>query len=387
MQNEPAEVKRYAFISYNHKDVKWAKWLQSKLESYKLPADIHNEFEDSQYLRPVFRDKTDLNTGVLANELRKELEDSKFLIVICSPNSAKSAWVSDEVKAFIEMGRLDRIIPFVVSGTPHNYKDRDCINEPYDDECFPMFLRQYTKEHPELELLGISIDEVGKETAFIRVVSKMLGVNFDVLWKRHERQKRNRRILTAVASLAIVGALISVWIYNQPFDAKILYTEQVKNERLPYVDGSVMLMLENDTLRDSIQDINLPSEFKNIPRRYHNSNVKLVFKAYGFVSIDTVVELKSNISLPIRRMDETYGLVKGIVLDSNDNPVCDVRVSVMDNSTKTNKDGAFSIQIPLAKQNAADQGYMLKAIHGAMQVEEKVYPVSDNNIINTIYIQ
>ena len=71
--------KRYAFISYNHKDAKWAKWLQEKLESYKLPADIHNEFENSRYLRPVFRDKTDLNTGVLANELRKELEESKMV--------------------------------------------------------------------------------------------------------------------------------------------------------------------------------------------------------------------------------------------------------------------------------------------------------------------
>lgn len=35
--------KRYAFISYNHKDANWAKWLQEKLESYKLPADIHNQ--------------------------------------------------------------------------------------------------------------------------------------------------------------------------------------------------------------------------------------------------------------------------------------------------------------------------------------------------------
>ena len=214
------EKKRYAFISYNHKDVKWAKWLQEKLESYKLPSDIHNEFEDSRYLRPVFRDKTDLNTGILANELRKELEESKYLVVICSTNSAKSAWVSDEVKAFIEMGRLDFIIPFIVSGTPHNYKDRDC-NSPYDDECYPIFLRQYTQQHPELELLGISTDEVGKEKAFIRVVSRMLGVSFDVLWNRHERQKRNRKIITGLSSILFIAVLILIWLYNQPFDLKI----------------------------------------------------------------------------------------------------------------------------------------------------------------------
>ena len=28
----------YAFISYNHRDEKVAKWLQSRLEHYKLPS-------------------------------------------------------------------------------------------------------------------------------------------------------------------------------------------------------------------------------------------------------------------------------------------------------------------------------------------------------------
>ena len=33
--------RRYrAFISYSHRDSKWGKWLQSALESYKLPKDM-----------------------------------------------------------------------------------------------------------------------------------------------------------------------------------------------------------------------------------------------------------------------------------------------------------------------------------------------------------
>lgn len=380
------EKKRYAFISYNHKDVKWAKWLQDKLESYKLPSDIHNEFEDSRYLRPVFRDKTDLNTGILANELRKELEESKYLVVICSPNSAKSAWVSDEVKAFIEMGRLDFIIPFIVSGTPHNYKDRDC-NSPYDDECYPTFLRQHTQQHPELELLGISADEVGKEKAFIRVVSRMLGVSFDVLWKRHERQKRNRKIMTILSSLSFIAVMILIWIYNQPFDLKISYFEQEKNHNLPFVDGNIMLILDNDTLTDSIYDIALTTEFKNIPRKYHNKTIKLTFSAYGYTELDTTLNLKSEITLPIFRKAETYGLVRGIVIDSNDNPVYNAQVNIQEYTTKTDETGEFSILIPLAKQKSSDIGYIAIVSTDRYKTEEKVYPEGENNIINKIYIQ
>ena len=380
------EKKRYAFISYNHKDVKWAKWLQDKLESYKLPSDIHNEFEDSRYLRPVFRDKTDLNTGILANELRKELEESKYLVVICSPNSAQSAWVSDEVKAFIEMGRLDFIIPFIVSGTPHNYKDKDC-NSPYNDECYPIFLRQYTQQHPELELLGISTDEVGKEKAFIRVVSRMLGVSFDVLWKRHERQKRNRKIITSISSILLIAVLILIWLYNQPFNLKISCSEQEKNPNLPFVDGNIVVILENDTLKDTISDINHTIVFKNIPRKYHNQNIKLHFSAYGYTKIDTTLNLKSEITLPIYRKTETYGLVRGVVIDSNDNPVHNAQVNIMEYTTKTDKTGCFSIHVPLAKQNSSDIGYIAIVSTDKYKTEEKVYPEGDNSITNKIYIQ
>lgn len=378
--------KRYAFISYNHKDVKWAKWLQNKLESYKLPSDIHNEFADSRYLRPVFRDKTDLNTGVLANELKKELEESKYLVVICSPNSAKSAWVSDEVKAFIEMGRLNFIIPFIVSGTPHNYNDRDC-NSPYDDECFPIFLRQYTQQHPELELLGISTDEVGKEKAFIRVVSRMLGVSFDVLWKRHERQKRNRKIITCLFSVLFIAVLILIWIYNQPFDLKVTYFEQEKNHNLPFVDGKIQLILDNDTLNDSIYDITHATEFKNIPRKYYNKTIKITFSAYGYTKLDTTLNLKSEIILPVYRKSETYGLVRGFVMDSNDNPVYNTQVNILEYTTKTDKTGAFSILVPLTKQSSSDVGYNAIVFKDSYKTENKVYPDGDNNIINTIYIQ
>ncbi len=33
----------FAFISYKEEDAKWAKWLQRKLEHYKLPTALRKE--------------------------------------------------------------------------------------------------------------------------------------------------------------------------------------------------------------------------------------------------------------------------------------------------------------------------------------------------------
>ena len=112
----------------------------------------------------------------------------------------------------------------------------------------------------------------------------------------------------------------------------------------------------------------------------------VVFSAYGYVSLDTILNLKSEISLPIYRKTNTYGLVRGVVLDLNDNPIYNAQVNIMEYMAKTDKCGAFSILLPLEKQNSSDEGYILTITTDSHKIEEKVYPEGDNNITNTIYM-
>ena len=56
----------YAFVSYSHKDQKWAEWIQRAIKHYKLPAVIRKEAQSPlpKRIAPVFRDATDLGVGV-----------------------------------------------------------------------------------------------------------------------------------------------------------------------------------------------------------------------------------------------------------------------------------------------------------------------------------
>ena len=142
MQEDPAR-KYTAFISYNSRDDKWAKWLQGKLEGFSLPSIIANdkgEIVRRYNHRPakfkIFRYVSDLVTTSLASGLSRELDQSANLIVICSPNSAKSEWVGREIRHFAETGRKDRIIPFIIDGTPYSGDERECFH-PVLKELFP----------------------------------------------------------------------------------------------------------------------------------------------------------------------------------------------------------------------------------------------------------
>ena len=102
--------KYFAFISYNSKDTKWVKRLQRKLENYRMPAALCSERGWKRTpIRPVFFAPTDIQGGGLSAELQKRLSDSQNLIVICSPNSAKSQWVGKEIEFFHSLGRTENI--------------------------------------------------------------------------------------------------------------------------------------------------------------------------------------------------------------------------------------------------------------------------------------
>ena len=173
-----------AFISYQKKDAEWAEWLQHQLEHYHLPTNIiDNNTSLPKELRPIFRDDTDLSSGFLTLEIKKALENSNYLIVVCSPNSAKSFWVNQEVQTFIEWGRTKEIIPFIVSGTPYSEEEAE--------ECFTPALRSL--KGSEQELLGINVSSLGREVASVKVVARMLNLRFDILWNRYEREKEEEK--------------------------------------------------------------------------------------------------------------------------------------------------------------------------------------------------
>ena len=186
----------FAFISYKSEDVEWAIWLQHELEHYHLPASFNGRSDVRQDLRPVFRDINELSAGNLPKQIKQALEHSQNLIVICSPQAAKSTWVNQEVESFITSGRVDRIFPFIVEGCSPS-------------EFFPPALFGLPKDE---ERLGGDVGKNGRDVAFVKIVAGMLGVSFDALWNRYEKEKAEKSRLTSqtdgyIAQLLALEAL------------------------------------------------------------------------------------------------------------------------------------------------------------------------------------
>ena len=131
------DFKYWAFISYSHKDEKWARWLHKKLETYnghkKLVGDI-NLYDQPIPKRvfPVFRDREELpGAPDLAIQLNESLKQSRFLIVICSPHAAQSEYVNEEIRYFKSLKRGKYVLALIVDGEPHALISPDSKQEEY----------------------------------------------------------------------------------------------------------------------------------------------------------------------------------------------------------------------------------------------------------------
>ncbi|MDR0433752.1 MAG: toll/interleukin-1 receptor domain-containing protein, partial [Gracilibacteraceae bacterium] len=188
-----------AFISYRHGELDGlvAEKLHKMLETYRLPRAIARQTGKKKLAR-VFRDREELPTSSnLSDSINEALENSAFLLLICSRRTCESQWVMREVERFGELRGKDRIITLLIEGEP--------------DEAFPPGLREREIGGEKIFVEPLAADiraaswadslKLLKEEK-LRLLAPILGCAFDDLRRRHRR----RRIQRAAAALGAAFA-------------------------------------------------------------------------------------------------------------------------------------------------------------------------------------
>jgi len=215
------KYKYYAFISYSHIDKDWGNWLHKTLESYRIPASLKVQKSTEQKnilkLSPIFKDSEELPThSNLSEVIIDALHKSRYLIVICSPSSAKSKWVNKEIIDFKRMHGESKVLALIVDGEP-NAIDKTGYSE--SEEAFPEALKYKVDSsgnltHERIELLAADAREKGegKERAKIKLIAGLLGVGFDDLWQREKRRQKKHKIIwiSIVILLFLIISTLSV---------------------------------------------------------------------------------------------------------------------------------------------------------------------------------
>lgn len=190
-QNRHNTMKYFAFISYSRADIKVAGWLHKKLEKYPYPQSLvaeENRPPHKKLLRKIFIDIKDLHVTVeeFTAEIRKNLEESRYLIVLCSEHSAKSEFVKKEIEYFLKThdNNYELILPVFIDKIENNIPEPLSNSDILKRNC---------------PLYNTRLDEKSEANlyCFYHVAAFLLKVDFTKLYNRYEsysKRKMNYKI-------------------------------------------------------------------------------------------------------------------------------------------------------------------------------------------------
>ncbi|MDR1192908.1 MAG: toll/interleukin-1 receptor domain-containing protein [Peptococcaceae bacterium] len=262
--NGPDKAAYAAFISYRHKalDTRLAKAIHRQLETYRVPSNIAKR-AGKKRLGKVFRDQDELPLlADLGEGIRRALEASEWLIVICSPDLPESKWCMAEVDYFIELGKRDRILTVLVDGEP--------------EASFPPRLRFEESRGEIVEREPLAADVRGNSAATslrklrrekLRLLAPMLGVGYDDL---RRRQRRRSMQMAAAAGLSVVLVLSAFLAYalaqntrlerqrNAALQSQSRFLSNISQEMNQAGDTMSALMLALEALPENLQKPDRP---------------------------------------------------------------------------------------------------------------------------------
>ena len=368
--------KYYAFISYSSHDMEWGKWLQRRLENYRLPAVLCGRYGLARKpIRPVFFAPYDILPGNLHREVREQIGASRHFVVICSPHSAQSEWVGREIEYFHGTGHPDRMHFFIVDGIPYSNN--------VETECYHPVIKSLGLP----EILGANVHErvyrlpwMNRERALVQLVSKMIGVEFDAIWQRRRRRLIRNVILWLLCVVALLVAGLGIWHAARPFDLTVNLREvTVENDSLPpFSNAVVSLSLDDEVRTDTVHNLTDMARFFNIPRHYMGQNAHIGVMCMDFNGVDTEVVLSHNVVINVRRNPSTYGTVRFRVWDVvSESPVAGVKVMVEGREAVSDSLGEVSVSIPLEQQRRS-----YNVTIGTYGISDTVYmPSGSNDVI------
>lgn len=266
---EDANYKFDVFLSYSRKDEEFGKRLEEALENYALPKDVQARSISKKRLN-VFRDKKDLvpTRADYYEAIEEYLKQSRYLVVICSPNARASEYVNAEIETYLRSHQPDRVIPVLLSGKPNN--DRSARPEEY---AFPQALcdasgMPLAVEFTEFERAPGKLSKGRYHDSWYTLLSKIFGTERAEIERLDAKRQARRRAIFAGVSLAVIAllsvALVLVFISRQQAASErdhaqqLLYASDMNLAQRAFESGNVGLgktLLESHRPKSGEQDL------------------------------------------------------------------------------------------------------------------------------------
>ncbi len=207
------EFRYDAFISYSRRDIEFARRLEQALRGYRPPKDL----AVPQHNLRVFRDEADFTGTEYHESLARNLRDAAKLVVICSPHSASSEYVADEIRRFVALRGKEHIVSILLHGIPNNEaRDGDVDRRAFPDELVRLLPTPLAADYRGFNPKRDKIRKGAFAPAWFKTLADLYadhGVDRAMVEQRERRREaqRRRRIAAISSSVTIALTALTIW--------------------------------------------------------------------------------------------------------------------------------------------------------------------------------
>ena len=185
-------------------DASVANKLAESIRRYKLPSGTVIPDSSLDYRRVY----VEVSGRDFDDEARSILDHSRYLAVLCSPETRNSPFILDRLDYFRATGKDDHIIAVIIRGEPADSFPESFIEKKTVQKILPdmtVVERTETIEPVASDLRAETRSRWKEALSYetVRIIASMLGLHPDDLEQRH-RARRRRAVRTIVMLIAAV---------------------------------------------------------------------------------------------------------------------------------------------------------------------------------------
>ena len=166
----------------------------------------------------------------LGESIAAAIDNSDYLILICSPRTMESEWVKAELHLFLQNHSIDRVLPVLVEGEPKDVIPAVLL-EGREPLCCNYRLSPRRAKREELPRLAACI----------------LGCRYDDLIRRQKQRKR-RKLIIAFTFLLVAIAALAAYFYQSARTIEGYYKDQLRSQSRYLSNESLLLLDAGDRL-------------------------------------------------------------------------------------------------------------------------------------------
>ena len=286
------EFKYDAFISYRHSELDKfvAENLHKSLETYDLPKSVKEKFGlEGKTIRRIFRDRDELPlSSNLEDPIVDALNNSKYLIVICSPRLKESLWCKKEIETFKKVRGRKNIFCVLIEGEPEDSFPEEVL---YDEKTVTDEKGKKKKVKELIEPLAADVRGKNKKEVLklikeekLRLIAPMYNLDYDDLKQRHKLRRMKKMIFTStiISSICVLFAIYSLLMF-----LKISSQQKIlKNHQALSLADKAQNYLNKDSRTNAIKNSYYAlTEFKGVDMPYTSEAEYELSEALGVYNL------------------------------------------------------------------------------------------------------